>query len=408
MKDDIDTIPMPLPGPAPAPGQANGVTPGQGPAQEQRLDIRFIGSGSEYFRIWIVNLLLTVLTLGLYYPYARARRLRYFHAATEVGGHPLSFHGQARAMWRGYFLVVLLFLAYGAAGQYSATAGALALLVLACLWPALWHASLRFRLANTGWRGLRARFTGSRADAYRALAPLVLMALLFGVASLLAPDDPKAELPAWAQLLSVAWLAAVLLAVVLLPWAVLRLKRYQHGHYALASEQTHLQLRLRSLYAVYGVMALLFVGLGAVVSMLVVGFVSAARGQANDAGSPSDAMLLLPLLLLAVVYTLLPAYHTSRLQNLVWSGTRSTHLRFDSRLRFRSLAGLTLKNTLLVSLTLGLYIPFAAVATARLRLQAVTVFSTVSPDALVGDGLAQRESAAGDAAGDLMGVDLGL
>jgi uncharacterized membrane protein YjgN (DUF898 family) len=119
-------------------------------------------------------------------------------------------------------------------------------------------------------------------------------------------------------------------------------------------------------------------------------------------------MLLLPLLLLAVVYTLLPAYHTSRLQNLVWSGTRSTHLRFDSRLRFRSLAGLTLKNTLLVSLTLGLYIPFAAVATARLRLQAVTVFSTVSPDALVGDGLAQRESAAGDAAGDLMGVDLGL
>ena len=28
--------------------------------------IRFTGSGSEYFGIWIVNLLLTVVTVGIY------------------------------------------------------------------------------------------------------------------------------------------------------------------------------------------------------------------------------------------------------------------------------------------------------------------------------------------------------
>ena len=49
------------------------------------LALRFTGSGSEYFRIWIVNLLLTVVTFGIYFPYAKARKLRYFHENTLIG-----------------------------------------------------------------------------------------------------------------------------------------------------------------------------------------------------------------------------------------------------------------------------------------------------------------------------------
>ncbi|MGH8034242.1 MAG: DUF898 family protein, partial [Lysobacterales bacterium] len=32
--------------------------------------IEFTGSGSEYFRIWVVNLLLLLVTFGIYYPWA--------------------------------------------------------------------------------------------------------------------------------------------------------------------------------------------------------------------------------------------------------------------------------------------------------------------------------------------------
>lgn len=35
--------------------------------------LRFSGSGGEYFRVWIVNLLLSIVTLGLYTPWARRR-----------------------------------------------------------------------------------------------------------------------------------------------------------------------------------------------------------------------------------------------------------------------------------------------------------------------------------------------
>ena len=56
------------------------------PPQTRVLKIRFTGSGSEYFRIWAVNLLLILVTLGLYLPFAKARRIRYFYANTLVDG----------------------------------------------------------------------------------------------------------------------------------------------------------------------------------------------------------------------------------------------------------------------------------------------------------------------------------
>lgn len=59
------------------------------PDQAHHVPIEFTGSGSEYFRIWIVNLLLTLVTLGIYYPWAKVRRLRYFYGNTLVAGHAL-------------------------------------------------------------------------------------------------------------------------------------------------------------------------------------------------------------------------------------------------------------------------------------------------------------------------------
>ena len=131
----------------------------------QRLEVEFTGSGSEYFRIWIVNLLLIIVTLTLYTPFARARRLAYFYANTRVGGHALGFHGNPWKMLRGYLLVAGLGAAYAVALRLAPLAASAAVLLFAVLWPALWRASMQFRLGNTSWRGLRFRFVGSMRDA---------------------------------------------------------------------------------------------------------------------------------------------------------------------------------------------------------------------------------------------------
>ena len=48
----------------------------------EEYEISFKGNGSEYFTIVIVNWLLTVITIGLYYPWAKARKLQYLYSAT--------------------------------------------------------------------------------------------------------------------------------------------------------------------------------------------------------------------------------------------------------------------------------------------------------------------------------------
>ncbi len=378
------------------------------------LRLRFVGSGSEYFRIWIVNLLLTLVTIGLYYPFAKVRRMRYFHNATEVGGAPLSFNADPWKMFRGYLLVGVMFAAYSGAGQFSPTAGGIAFLIIAALWPALWHSSMRFRLANTGWRGLRFRYTGTRRQAYAVMAVPIGLAALFVVLTLLlapealpAPDDaPAPREPAWTDiLLGLAPLAVMLAAMPLFLWL---LKRQQHRHYALGDELTAFGVGLGRFYGFW----LRSVGVGLLV---LLGFIGVGGlflwGLGASGRSPAAAPILAAITLILaylVVFALVGGHFTARLQNLVWNGTASRHLRFDSRLRARDLAGLWFTNTLFTVLTMGLYFPFAQVNSARLRLEAVRVHATIDPDELVAAAGRSDEAAAGDAAGDLLGFDIGL
>jgi uncharacterized membrane protein YjgN (DUF898 family) len=69
---------------------------------------------------------------------------------------------------------------------------------------------------------------------------------------------------------------------------------------------------------------------------------------------------------------------------------------------------ITVKNWVLIIITLGLYWPFAAIALARVRLESVSIKSRANPDLLVSRVRPREGDAAGDAAGDFFGLDVGL
>lgn len=379
-------------------------------APARMLRIEFTGSGSEYFRIWIVNLLLSLVTLGLYLPFAKARRLSYFYANTVVDGHALSFHGNPWRMFRGFVLLALLMGTYAIAGHFSPMAGLLAFGVLCALWPALWRASLQFRLANTGWRGLRMGFRGDLASAYKTMLPVYIPALV-GVALqtvLLNPDlDPdEAARSNLMAAFGILWAIGSLATVALLPWVLAMMKRYQHGGYVYAGQQTHLDVPTRRFYGL-GLKALLLV----VLPVFLLGVLMAVLVQAlhTRPGSPAISGVIVAIALFYLLsFVLAVPFFTSRLQNLIWNGTHSADVRFDSQLRFAPLAWLTLKNWLLTALTLGLFRPFAAVNTARLRLEAVSVRVEGDIEGWVASHSAGAQDATGDAAGDFFGIDMGL
>lgn len=386
------------------------------PAQTP-LPVRFTGSGSEYFRIWIVNLLLTLVTFGLYYPWAKVRKLRYFYGNTVVGEHALDFHGDPKRMLRGFLLVGAMLVLYSIAGNISPTAGLVALLIVAAVWPALFRAAMQFRLANTSWRGLRFHFNGDLAGAYKALLPVFVPgALIVGLAQWIPERGAEAAMaPGWVV---PAILLVELAALLLLPLAWWAIKRYQHDHYVFGTLQTQLRAGAGSFYGVFlktlGLSLLLLLGLVVAGAALVAVFAGASvltPAAWKQPGTLRTLFVLLPVALLVgyigfIVLT--QSFFTSRMQNLLWNRTKSTRVRFESQLRVGPLLGLTLKNWLLTVLTLGLYWPFAAVAATRMKLQAVTVFTRTDPDDIVQRARLVTSDATGEAAADLFGIDVGL
>jgi uncharacterized membrane protein YjgN (DUF898 family) len=384
------------------------IAPAPTPPREQVHGLQFTGSGSEYFRIWIVNLLLTLVTLGLYYPWAKVRKLRYFCGNTHLAGHAFDFHGDPKRMLRGYLLVGALFALYAFAGQVSPIAGLIALVIIAAIWPALLRASMRFRLAQTSWRGLRFAFIGDTAGAYKALLPGFAAVIAFiGLFALAAPDreaDAAAALPFWAGALM---LVGTLLFYAALPYTLWLLKRYQHDHYQYASVRTRFVAGPGSFYLLAlktaGLLLAAIVVFGATMALVAIGAASGRPGIGRMVFVAAIALAAYA----ALLFTLQP-YLTSRLQNLVWSRTESRSIGFASALRLWPLVRLTAVNWMLVVLTLGLYWPFAAVATARMRLAAVSVTVRTDLDALVARGARTMDDAAGDAAADLFDIDIGL
>ena len=145
--------------------------------------MEFTGSGGEYFRVWIVNVLLSIVTLGIYTPWARRRTAQYFYSHTLVAGSPLEFTAQQRKMVMGFVLLMLITLAYNIAANtgQDAAVGVL-LLTGAVLSPLIWGSAMRFRLGATRWRGLRLQFTAHWKEVYLASWPLFALALVwFGV-----------------------------------------------------------------------------------------------------------------------------------------------------------------------------------------------------------------------------------
>jgi uncharacterized membrane protein YjgN (DUF898 family) len=142
--DDLIAYDGPAPTPAPAPESAYLLE--TAPAA---LPLSFTGSGAEYFRIWVVNLLLSVATLGIYSAWAKTRRLQYFYRNTQLAGAGFDFRGDPKAILRGRLLAVALLGAYHYAFGFSRATGIAIVALLLLALPFMMRSALRFRLANT-------------------------------------------------------------------------------------------------------------------------------------------------------------------------------------------------------------------------------------------------------------------
>ena len=348
-----------------------------GPPADETHALRFTGKGSEYFGIWIVNLLLSIITLGIYSAWAKVRRLQYFYRNTQLAGASFDYHGNPVAILKGRLIALGMLVLYNVAASIDPLAGLVVAAVLVAFLPRLLRKSLQFRLHNSSYRGLRFRFDGKLKDAY--------------VAFLLWP------------------LATVFSLYLLAPVCHQRIKQFQHGNAAFGQANFSFSAPVRAFYWLY--LKLFGILLGGV---LVVGVLTAALfgGAAILANGQTDrqAMALFPVVLFLgffLLFFFIRPFFEAQLQNLVWNHTRLGAHRFVSTVSAWRLFAIMLGNLLGVVLTLGLYRPFAVTRLLKYRLQTVTLVSVGSLDNFVA-GQEAEVGATGEEAAEMFDIDIAL
>lgn len=150
--------------------------------------LRFLGKGFELFKIQLVNLILQVLTLGLYYPWAKANTLQYLYSHTTLQDHPFAFTGTGKQMFKGFIKVLIIFGAIIVIYliitlNWSPIAAILILYILLLLiLPLAIHGSYRYRMANTHWKGIRFGYVGDRNELMKLfLTGFFLTIITFGI-----------------------------------------------------------------------------------------------------------------------------------------------------------------------------------------------------------------------------------
>jgi uncharacterized membrane protein YjgN (DUF898 family) len=340
----------------------------------------FRGSAREYFRIWIVNFALTIVTLGIYSAWASVRTRRYFYANTRLAGSPFEYSAQPLPILRGRLLAVLMFSLYVLAGRTSWQLQLITAALIAIVMPWLIVRGLAFRARYSSWRGLPFRFEPDFAGAYKwyfAVYPLML--------------------PTLGQIY---------------PWIKARQQRWTVQNHRFGNVAFDFDGDVADYYMVFYItigiaMAwMLVVVLGA---YSVIAYFNAHYGKTGM----RDHLLLFAMLLYAVylpAYLGIYAYNRSRMLNLLYnSASLAGGHRLHSTLGYWAMFWIYSSNLVAIVCTLGLAVPWAKVRMARYRTSHLVLQPAGDLDAFVAETTAQTDvGALGAEMDSIFSIDIGL
>jgi uncharacterized membrane protein YjgN (DUF898 family) len=354
--------------------------PGATASAPQTIPFGFRGSGAEYFRIWIVNLLLTIVTLGIYSAWAKVRRLRYLYGSTSLAGSTFEYHGRPLQILKGRLIAVGALVLYSLLTNIWPVTAILLVPLLLFAVPWVIVRSRMFQMQVTSWRNIRFRFHGTYQGALGAYV-------------------------GWALL------AALTLYVLLPLWLYKRvnflLNNTSYGTQRLSFDKTA-GVYFRFCYAT-GLMSIvaMVVGTFALVGLGGMKILSAATNVAADLNTGMLWALVPFLVVMALVALAIAAYYERSFTNAAFDNLGLGSNRIHCDLRTGALFRVYLTNAIGMVLTLGLYYPWARINRLRYQFERMQLQTEGSLENFTA-GAAPESSATGEELGEFFDVDFGL
>jgi uncharacterized membrane protein YjgN (DUF898 family) len=350
--------------------QSEGTGPAAPPpvyAERRAIPFQFTGNTSEYFRIWVVNTLLTIATLGIYSAWAKVRTKQYFYRNTLVDGVGFDYLADPIAILKGRIIVAVA-LGLMAWSQYYYLPVYLALLLLLFLaTPWVVAKSLAFNARNSAYRNIRFAFPGRVGEAFGVYLKTSLFYLV--TCGLGYP---------WAQ------------------WTLTRFVVWRHYYGDL---QLTWHAKCSEYYRIYIIaLAMIIPGYAILIGVMIATTVK---------GKPPNPLLMTIPMVVFFLYLLIPtAYLRAQLSNLLYGKMMVGNHWFVSTQRPMPLLSLYATNAVAILASFGLLIPWAKIRLAKYRAETLTIQAVGSlyAEALLTD----NTSAIGDGMTDLGDFDLGI
>jgi uncharacterized membrane protein YjgN (DUF898 family) len=291
-----------------------------------KIPFKFNGSGSEYFKIWIVNILFTILTLGIYSAWAKVRTKRYFYSKTLIDNSSFEYHATPIQILKSRIIALVLIIIYGFVSS-NPDNYIITLLMAASFYlslPFLISKAIIFNARNSSWRNIRFGFnTDSLGEAYKVY--LLLPILIPFTLSLIVP---YISYKGWKFYISNA--------------------KFGKSHFEFDTA------KISSFYKIY------FICLFFIVLLIFVLGGTAYLGFKNEDIFIMTFVQIIPLFFTIVFIIIFNSYRVL-VRNIALNNMVISKHTFESTVKLPSFFKIYFTNFFLIIITLGLFLPWAKV-----------------------------------------------
>ena len=339
-----------------------------------RYPFAFTGKGFEYFKIWIVNILLSIVTLGIYSAWAKVRNKQYFYGNTHIADSTFEYTAEPIKILKGRIIAFVLYIGVAASGHISPILSILVSLLFLAFLPWIIVASLRFNARHSSYRNISFRFNGSIGGAIAAF---------------------------------IGWpLLGILSLGLLLPFAWKKQAAYVTNNHSYGAEPFSFDVHVKEYYK----MLLILIGATVVffIALSVMGGAAVMAMLGGGGFNPAAILSLIPLMIAYFAfYVGLGAYVVVSLANIHWNNTHLQNHQFEANWSVFSYFKLLVVNTLGILFTLGLFVPFAKVRTAAYKAEHTALLVQGDLDGFIANKLEESNSLA-EGVHDLFDIDISL
>lgn len=368
--------------------------------------LEFNGQANEFFSIWIVNVLLSIITLGIYSAWAKVRTETYFYSNTLLDGASFRYHAKPVQILKGRIIAFTIFSIYYFSGYYSTMLTGITIAILALLMPAFIVMSVAFRLRNSSYRNVRFNFNKNFKKAYTIfLLPFLFMAIYIYVAIQFQSEFKPGSEYVTSDLMPL--FVMPLIIGFMFPVFEYFLVKFRINHSSFGRSFFEFDSTVGSFFRIYFVAGVIFF-LGIILTTMIISALSSYLFSVVSSSETDPFYVLLTTLLpMMAIYLWVFAYIQTRKTNLIINSSKIQEHQLRSKLEVGKMAYLYFTNTFAIAFSLGLLTPWAMVRTKHYKTSCTSLISLTSLNNIIA---AEREdqSAYGEEIGEMFDLDLGL